>query len=139
MIKKLLTRRHLLTTAAVAAVGGLGVAGYRSLIAPNALRILESAEYGTLNAQRLLLANQPLAREFSPSDMSPVFKANGTTDPVNPEYKVLQANNFFDWRLRIDGLVANPVNLTMADLKRQPQRTQITRHDCVEGWSAIGK
>ena len=139
MIKKLLTRRHLLTTAAVAAVGGLGVAGYRSLIVPNALRILESAEYGTLNAQRLLLANQPLAREFSPSDMSPVFKANGTTDPVNPEYKALRANNFFDWRLRIDGLVANPVNLTMADLKRQPQRTQITRHDCVEGWSAIGK
>jgi DMSO/TMAO reductase YedYZ molybdopterin-dependent catalytic subunit len=139
MTRKLITRRGLLTTAAMAAVGGVSYAAYRSLIAPNALRILESAEYVTLKSQRLLLSGQPLAREFSPEDMSPSFKANGTTNPDNPAYNALVQDNFSNWRLTIDGLVANPVSLSLADLKRQPQRTQITRHDCVEGWSAIGK
>jgi len=139
MKKKLLTRRSVLTAGAVAAVGGLTVAGYSSLIAPNSLRILESAEYVTLNAQRALLANQPLAREFGVADMSPTFKANGTTNPESQAYQAMVQNNFSTWRLKIDGLVTNPVNLSMADLKRLPQRTQITRHDCVEGWSAIGK
>lgn len=139
MIKKLITRRGLLTTGVVAAVGGVSYAAYRTLIAPNALKILESAEYATLKAQRLLLSGQPLAREFSPEDMSPTFKANGTTNPDNPAYNALVQNNFGNWRLKVDGLVANPLSLSMADLKRQPQRTQITRHDCVEGWSAIGK
>lgn len=139
MTKKLLTRRTLLTGAAVVAGGGFSIAAYRSLIAPNALNILESAEYATFKAQRALLAGQPLAREFSESQMSPVFKANGTTNPASSAYQAMVQNNFANWRLKIDGLVANPVNLSIADLKRQPQRTQITRHDCVEGWSAIGK
>lgn len=99
------------------------MAGYRTLIAPNVLRILESAEYATLNAQRALLANQPLAREFSAADMSPTFKANGTTNPENQAYQAMVRNGFSNWRLTIDGLVANPVSLSMADLKRLPQRT----------------
>ena len=48
-------------------------------------------------------------------------------------------NNFANWRLRVDGLVANTLDLSLAELLTMPQRTQITRHDCVEGWSAIGK
>ena len=123
MTRKLLTRRSLLTAGTVAAVGGVTVSGYRTLIGPNALRILESAEYATLNAQRALLANQPLAREFSAADMSPTFKANGTTNPENQAYQAMVRNGFSNWRLTIDGLVANPVSLSMADLKRLPQRT----------------
>jgi DMSO/TMAO reductase YedYZ molybdopterin-dependent catalytic subunit len=99
----------------------------------------QSAEYATFHAQRALLAGQPLAREFRESQMSPVFKANGTTNPENSQYQALARTGFANWRLKIDGLVANPVSLSLTDLKRQPQRTQITRHDCVEGWSAIGK
>ena len=41
--------------------------------------------------------------------------------------------------LVIDGLVERPLSLSLANLRAQPSRTQITRHDCVEGWSAIGK
>ena len=51
----------------------------------------------------------------------------------------MQEKGFADWRLRVDGLVVNPLDLSLADLRAMPQRTQITRHDCVEGWSAIGK
>ena len=139
MTQKLLTRRNFLHVGTTAAIAGIGYAGYRAMSAPGFLGVLESAEYATLNAQRALLVGQPLAREFSPSDMSPVFKANGTTHPGGVAYQEMLAANFSNWRLRVDGLVANPMTLSLADLKRMPQRTQITRHDCVEGWSAIGK
>jgi DMSO/TMAO reductase YedYZ molybdopterin-dependent catalytic subunit len=59
--------------------------------------------------------------------------------PEGEEYAALREGNFADWRLRVDGLVAKPLDLSLADLRNLPQRTQITRHDCVEGWSAIGK
>lgn len=90
-------------------------------------------------AQRTLMFGQPLAREFSERDISPVFKANGTKDPNTAAYKALSADSFNTWRLRIDGLVERPQSLSLADLRALPSRTQITRHDCVEGWSAIGK
>jgi DMSO/TMAO reductase YedYZ molybdopterin-dependent catalytic subunit len=41
--------------------------------------------------------------------------------------------------VQIDGLVQTPMSFSLAALKDMPARTQITRHDCVEGWSAIGK
>ena len=44
-----------------------------------------------------------------------------------------------NWRLRVDGLVQRPLDLSLDALRSLPQRTQITRHDCVEGWSAIGQ
>jgi DMSO/TMAO reductase YedYZ molybdopterin-dependent catalytic subunit len=50
-----------------------------------------------------------------------------------------RANNFADWRLVVDGLVDRPQKLSLRDLRAMPPRTQITRHDCVEGWSCIGK
>ena len=43
------------------------------------------------------------------------------------------------WRLAIDGLVRTPRSWSLAELHAMPQRSQITRHDCVEGWSAIGQ
>ena len=80
-----------------------------------------------------------MAREYAPEDISPVFKVNGDREPDTDEYKALLADHFANWRLRVDGLVARPLDLSLADLLNLPQRTQITRHDCVEGWSAIGK
>src|SRR5262245_14253827 len=101
--------------------------------------ILELAEHITYRTQRLLLGANQLAPEFSESDISPNFKANGTSDPPDKAYRALATNNFVDWRLRVDGLVANPLILSLPDLRALPARTQITRHDCVEGWSCIGK
>ena len=85
------------------------------------------------------MVGQPLAREFSERDISPIFKANGTKNPNTPVYNALAAGSFNTWRLQIDGLVDRPLSLSLADLRAIPARTQITRHDCVEGWSAIGK
>lgn len=102
-------------------------------------RMLDSAEKLTFDAQRLLLPRKAMAQEFTEADLSPDFRSNGTNNPANPLYQALAANRFADYRLQVGGLVAQPRAYSLDDLKALPSRTQITRHDCVEGWSAIGK
>jgi DMSO/TMAO reductase YedYZ molybdopterin-dependent catalytic subunit len=126
---------------------GSGLIGFGSIALAGCDRInrsskvgdaLDSAEGLTMRAQRLLLG-QSLAREFTEADISPVFRVNGSAQPDGDEYAEMLANGFADWRLKIDGLVRQPLSLSLAHLKRLPSRTQITRHDCVEGWSGIAK
>ena len=80
-----------------------------------------------------------MAQEFSESDLSPFFRSNGTANPEDAAYQALAQNEFIDWRLRVDGRVERPMEFSLAQLRAMRSRTQITRHDCVEGWSAIGK
>jgi DMSO/TMAO reductase YedYZ molybdopterin-dependent catalytic subunit len=80
-----------------------------------------------------------MAQEFSPGDVAPNFRPNGTTMPPGEAYAALMAKDFADWRLKVDGLVAQPLELSLAQLRAMPARTQVTRHDCVEGWSVIGQ
>jgi DMSO/TMAO reductase YedYZ molybdopterin-dependent catalytic subunit len=102
-------------------------------------KLLFSAENLTIWAQRAVLGSNVLAREFAEADLSPVFRANGSTSPDDPKYVAMAANGFTDWKLKVDGLVETPMEFSLADLRAMPSRTQITRHDCVEGWSCIGK
>jgi DMSO/TMAO reductase YedYZ molybdopterin-dependent catalytic subunit len=135
----LLTRRRLLG-GSVGAAGAMMLGGCDVLVQNDTVqRVLESAEALSMGSQRLLLSDAKLAREFSDAELSPVFKANGTQRPDSEAYAELLAANFANWSLLIDGKVRRPVRLSLDDLKRLPARTQITRHDCVEGWSAIGK
>jgi DMSO/TMAO reductase YedYZ molybdopterin-dependent catalytic subunit len=102
-------------------------------------RVLASAESLTRRMQRLLSGEHALAPEYTEADLSPVFKANGTVDPDDDDYQDMAAKHFADWRLEVTGLVERPLRLSLEDLRAMPARTQITRHDCVEGWSCIGK
>lgn len=102
-------------------------------------KVLHSAEQLTMKAQRALQGRGALAREFDEKDISPSFRVNGTSAPDSDEYAQLLENKFETWRLKVDGLVERPRDFSLSDLKNLPARTQITRHDCVEGWSAIGK
>jgi DMSO/TMAO reductase YedYZ molybdopterin-dependent catalytic subunit len=103
-------------------------------------RMLEGAEKLNLTGQRLVLnSSAPLAKEYQLSDISRVFKANGTVRPDGAEYKRLASSQFQDWKLQIGGLVNKPLSFSLEELRAMPSRTQITRHDCVEGWSAIGQ
>jgi DMSO/TMAO reductase YedYZ molybdopterin-dependent catalytic subunit len=139
MSRMLLPRRKFLGLSAAGL--GAGLLGGCDLMSdsPTVEGWLNSAESLTYRVQRLLGGGRSMAREFTPEDISPVFKVNGDTEVDTDEYKALLAENFAQWRLRVDGLVARPLDLSLADLRNLPQRTQITRHDCVEGWSAIGK
>ncbi len=123
----------------IAVGGGLLLAGCDKLATNDKLKaVAQSAEGATLRWQRLVGRNG-LAQEFSAADISPVFKVNGTHEPMEAEYQAHKAANFADWKLAITGLVNTPMTLSMDQIRAMPARTQITRHDCVEGWSAIGQ
>ena len=105
----------------------------------NFVSLLESAEALNRRVQRFLTGRNKLAREFAERDISRYFKANGNPPPVTMDYAADATNQWRQWRLKISGLIQQPADLTLAELKSMPSRTQITRHDCVEGWSAIAK
>jgi len=101
--------------------------------------LLDAAEKWNLGLHDLLGRRTALAREFPKEDISPSFRGNGTTDPKEAAYKAYAAAGFADWRLSVTGLVNTSLSLSLDEIKALPQRTQVTRHDCVEGWSAIGE
>lgn len=134
-----LDRRRFLTRGA-GGLGALALAGCDRLSEnPQFAKVLESTETVSRFAQKALTGKHALAREYTETDLSAEFRANGTTQPGNATYQRLAENDFADWRLSVGGLVSRPRNLSLTDLKAMPARTQITRHDCVEGWSCIGK
>jgi len=131
----ILPRRSLLTAGA-----GLLLAGCDKVAAiPQARKILFAGEDMHRGLQRALLDRGALAPEFTREQMSPIFRANGTRDPGTPDYAAMVADRFAGYRLRVGGLVDRPLALSLDQLASMPSRSQITRHDCVEGWSAIGQ
>jgi DMSO/TMAO reductase YedYZ molybdopterin-dependent catalytic subunit len=135
---KLVTRRGLIRAGTLGA-GGILLAGCDRLDQSPTFRSgLQAMDDWHLGTQRLL-GRQALATEFRPADMSPIFRANGSRTGSDPAWLQQMAGGFATYALRVDGLVSRPLALPMTALQALPQRTQITRHDCVEGWSAIGK
>jgi DMSO/TMAO reductase YedYZ molybdopterin-dependent catalytic subunit len=132
-------RRRVLIGAAQAA-GLLLLAGCDNLSRSDWFTsLLGKAEKVTQGAQWLVSPRKALAKEFTEADLSAVFPPNGNRDPENPDYQRMARNAFADWKLEINGLVQQPTTVSLTDIHAMPSRTQITRHDCVEGWSAIGK
>lgn len=101
--------------------------------------VLNKAEKLTDLVQRVITPAKALAKEYTDADVSTVFPANGNTDPGTVDYAAHVESDFVRWQVEIVGLVEAPTSWSLAALKELPARTQITRHDCVEGWSAIGK
>ncbi len=101
--------------------------------------LMDMAENWHMKAHRALANRQALAPEYTREERSPTFRANGSRTVDTDAYREQLANGFADWTLEVRGLVATPLTLTLDNLRALPQRTQITRHDCVEGWSAIGE
>ncbi len=101
--------------------------------------LFKAAEGWHRAAHRALANRQALAPEYAPHQRSPGVRGNGSVTVDSAFYQRQLASGFPDWTLAVRGLVERPLTLTLADLRALPQRTQITRHDCVEGWSAIGE
>jgi DMSO/TMAO reductase YedYZ molybdopterin-dependent catalytic subunit len=127
-------------------VGGLSLAGAAALGGCDQIpstragrTAFQAGEDASKFVQRLLLTPQTLAREYSDADISRTFKPNGSTDPDDEDYRTLADDEFGAFRLKVGGLVEHPFDISLAELRALPARTQITRHDCVEGWSCIGK
>ena len=128
-------RRFIATGASGLLLGGCD----RLNNSPGFRGVLRSAERLTMNTQRLISPREALAREYDEADLSPIFRSNGTRVPGGEEYARHMAEQFANWRLTVDGLVARPLSIPIETLRSLPHRVQVTRHDCVEGWSAIGK
>lgn len=122
----------------LASSAGLLLAGCTPTDPPTYGNVLRMGDLLTYKAHRLLLPAHSLAREYDYSDISSV-PAIGTTNPEDPIYQQLLANRFADWRLVVEGSVARPHAFSLNELQRMPSRTQITRHTCEEGWSAIAQ
>jgi hypothetical protein len=145
---QLITRRNAII-AGMATVGGLLLPGCSKKLPPTYGNLLRMGDLLTYTAHRALLPGQSLAREYSHKDISS-FPAIGNTNPADPgkpyhnathgpTYGRLRDGGFADWRLSIAGRVARPGSYSLAELKRFPSQTQITKHMCEEGWSAIGE
>jgi len=123
-----------------AATGGLLLSGCDKIVASSKSQdFLDVGEQVTFAVQRAVVGRSAMAPEFTAAEMSPVFRTNGNSNPNTPEYAAHAATSFADWRFVVDGLVAKPLRLSLDQIRKGPRRTQITRHDCVEGWSAIGQ
>jgi DMSO/TMAO reductase YedYZ molybdopterin-dependent catalytic subunit len=139
-----MTRRKLIGTglamSAGVIVGGgasLRLARRHGLIPPDSGGLYGPGHTLTYAAQRLL-THGSFAREFSKAQISAHPFAN-TEPPVTNEYTVLRAGGFTDWQLSVDGMVARPGSLSLAQLKSYPAKSQITQLVCEEGWSFIAE
>ena len=142
------SRRQLIT--GLASTGGLLLAGCSSKeLPPTYGNVLRMGDLLTYRAFRTLLPAPSLAREYSHADITSI-PAIGTVNPADPsegiysaergpQYDRLRAGGFADWRLKVEGRVANPRTFSLTELKALPSRTQITKHTCEEGWSAIAE
>ena len=136
-MSNLISRRKLL--ASLPAASGLLLTGCKDSLPPTYGSLLGAGDAMTFASHRLLLRNQPLAREFGREMISKRFPAINTTNPASAQYQSLRAGRFTEWWLPIEGLVSNHLKLSLDDLKRFPSRTQVTQHSCEQGWSAIAE
>jgi DMSO/TMAO reductase YedYZ molybdopterin-dependent catalytic subunit len=136
---RLIERRRLISRTAAGA-GALLLGGCDRLShAAWFTRMLETATSVNRHAQALITPDGAVGRQYTEADLSPDFRSNGTHNPDNREYQALAAADFADWRLAVGGLVEHPARFSLPELRSLPPVTQITRHDCVEGWSCIGQ
>ncbi len=124
----------------------LGLAGVGIIVAVNAFanwmawrhpRTVQHIARAIVTPVMAFLLDRAAPRaEFRREDISPFFWANGKV-PTCAAWKALAANHFKDYRLKVYGLVENPVELSLDDLRAPGTKTQITLHHCIQGWSGI--
>ena len=131
-------RRNFLRGTA-AAVTGLTLAGCDNLSRTQWLPKVLDVAVPVNEALAKYIGSNGLAQEFEPRDVSPTFRSNGTSNPETEQYAAWVQSGFSTYALDVGGLCDAPRKFTLEELRALPSRTQITRHDCVEGWSAIAK
>ena len=86
--------------------------------------------------KRLFVNKMESVVQYKKENISPYFWPNGNL-PICDEWKNLSANNFKDYRLKVFGLVENPIELSLEDMAKIAKQDQVTMHHCIQGWSGI--
>ncbi len=143
MNKLVLSRRRFLGRLGVGAslltLGGCNL--FDGMLGPSdsVRNFLAKADALTREAQRAIQGPAPMAREYPTSAIREAQRPNGSVDPQTGDYLAVKKDDFAGYRLQVTGLVEKPLSLSLDELRAMPSRTQITRHDCVEGWSCIAQ
>lgn len=87
---------------------------------------------------KVLLHPEKSRQEYERSDIAPYFWVNGRP-PVEDEFTELAEHGFADWKLEVSGQVVSPYRLSLEDLRKLPKQTQITKHNCIQGWSGVAE
>ena len=102
-------------------------------------RLVQRIGYALIGpVQRLFEHIDSKPGQYTEKDISPYLWHNGKY-PETQEYKDHYENNFADYRLRVSGLVENPMELDLKQLRDLPYHEQITQHFCIQGWSGVAK
>ncbi len=103
---------------------------------PRALQYL--VRYIHASMRLLFFGHLAPRAHFSKEDISPFLWPNGKM-PATEEWESLAANDFKDFQLKVYGLVENPVELSLDEMKALGKQEQITMHHCIQGWSGIAQ
>ncbi len=133
----MISRRKML--ASIPAAGSLLLSACKDSLPPSYGSLFDLSNSLTFTSHRLLLRNQPLVREFGRDKITRNFPAINETNPKSDRYQQLLAGGFAEWRLPVQGLVSKGAQFSLEALKRFPSRTQVTQHNCEQGWSAIAE
>jgi DMSO/TMAO reductase YedYZ molybdopterin-dependent catalytic subunit len=128
--------RRLFVASSIASLGLAGCAQAKTSLTTGPFgKVLDAAE--TVNYR--VIGTRGMARLYTDADVNVQFRLNGLNTPADTLYSSLAARGFLQYELAVGGLVDRPQRFNFARLRAMPQQTQITRLDCVEGWSQIGK
>ncbi len=135
-------RYHPELAAAIASVGLVGIFVFHILVTKWTLRSQRGFQvFGDRIVEpvmRIVFGALRSRQHYHLSEISPEHRVNGYP-PVLPQYQALAQTAFHDWRLEIGGLVKHPLSLSLDDLRRLPKQQQITKHNCIQGWSGVAE
>ncbi len=97
--------------------------------------IVKSAE----QLDHAVIGTRGSARLYSETEITHDFPVNGLPTPAQDAYRRIVRDGFASYRLPVTGLVERPQTFDLRQLRALATVSQITRHDCVEGWSVVGK
>ncbi|MGI8825845.1 MAG: molybdopterin-dependent oxidoreductase [Chloroflexota bacterium] len=89
-------------------------------------------------ASLLFFGREGSKQDYPRSAIARYFWANGHP-PRDDVYQGMARNEFSNWRLDVTGSVQQPLRLSLDDLRAMPKETQITKHDCIQGWSDVAE
>ncbi|MGD9729261.1 MAG: molybdopterin-dependent oxidoreductase [Nitrospiraceae bacterium] len=124
-------------------VGGLGVVALFHVIATLFTRRHQRAfqEYGDTVLEpvlRFLFGRLRSTQQYTKADITPHHRVNGYP-PDDEAYCKQVETGFPQWTLEVGGLVERPLALSLEDLRGLPKQEQITKHNCIQGWSGVAE